>query len=460
LGKKYIHDYTFGQDWYLSNFVSGFCVLVQHNIHDERPSYQTPGIIVKYIVCPGVPKVPMTKADVESYHQVTHFVSTVYNRSHFAVLLFDLEARQVTVYDGLPCRLKKWEAHITYILRKYGLEDYKDMPQVDLISRTDCGEVLMLFFSDENKGPWAVSKDPKLKQFDGINCGPIACMKVMEICGIIPKSSVAEAPKIHQQGYRGIVMEYYKRFMQRYERDMWYNVSGATAKKIAHEMENEEDDKMDSEDVESDKPSSVDFTSTPDDSGSKAHLDYSDETRKVAMEKKNKRQEEKAMQALKQCGQAALKSGVSTGAVVTLKVDYRTFYNPEGLVAIVYEFNPRTGGIKTCCEHGVITHDGSQGVYVVAVDRYMLNAPAGTYIPLPEKLAEVRKKVEDGLFDERKSPRISYSKMHQHQINANSPIKKSKGCGCNKGKCTKNCGCRKKKLSCHSGCACNGNCGG
>ena len=460
LGKKYIHDYTFGQDWYLSNFVSGFCVLVQHNIHDERPSYQTPGIIVKYIVCPGVPNVPMTKADVESYHQVTHFVSTVYNRSHFAVLLFDLEARQVTVYDGLPCRLKKWEAHITYILRKYGLEDYKDMPQVDLISRTDCGEVLMLFFSDENKGPWAVSKDPKLKQFDRINCGPIACLKVMEICGIIPKSSVAEAHKMHKQGYRGIVMEYYKRFMQRYERDMWYNVSGATAKKIAHDMENEEHDKKDTEDVESDEPSSVDFTSSPDNSGSKAHLDYSHETHKVAMEKKNKRQEEKAKQALKQCGQAALKSGVSPGAVVTLKVDYRTFYNPEGLVAIVYEFNPRTGGIKTCCEHGVITHDGSQGVYVVAVDRYVLNAPAGTYIPLPEKLAEVRKKVEDGLFDERKSPRISYSKMHQHQINANSPIKKSKGCGCNKGKCTKNCGCRKKKLSCHSGCACNGNCGG
>ncbi len=78
----------------------------------------------------------------------------------------------------------------------------------------------------------------------------------------------------------------------------------------------------------------------------KAHLDYSHETRKVAMEKKNKRQEEKAKQALKQCGQAALKSGVSPGAVVTLKVDYRTFYNPEGLVAIVYEFNPWTGGLK------------------------------------------------------------------------------------------------------------------
>jgi hypothetical protein len=271
-------------------------------------------------------------------------------------------------------------------------------------------------------------------------------MKVMEIYGVIPKSSVTEAHNIHRQGYRGIVMEYYHNFMKRYEQDMWYNVSGATAKKIAHEMN-----------VEKEPSSSVEITSTPENSGSKAHPH---ETRKVAMEKKNKRQEEKAKQALKQCGQAALKSGVSPGAVVTLKVDYRTFYNPEGLVAIVYEFNPRTGGIKTCCEHGVITHDGSKGVYVVAVDSYVLNAPSGMYVPLPEKLAEVRKKVEDGLFDEKKSPRISYSKVHQGQINANSPIKKSKGCGCLKGKCTKNCGCRKKKLSCHSGCACNGNCGG
>ncbi len=39
------------------------------------------------------------------------------------------------------------------------------------------------------------------------------------------------------------------------------------------------------------------------------------------------------------------KSGVSPGAVVTLKVDGRTYYNPEGLVAIVYQVNPRTGGI-------------------------------------------------------------------------------------------------------------------
>ena len=71
------------------------------------------------------------------------------------------------------------------------------------------------FFSHENEGPWLISKDPELKQYDGINCGPIACLKVMEIYGVIPKKSVEAAPTMHPQGYRGIVMEYYNRFMKR-----------------------------------------------------------------------------------------------------------------------------------------------------------------------------------------------------------------------------------------------------
>ena len=233
--------------------------------------------------------------------------------------------------------------------------------------------------------------------------------------------------------------------MKRYEPDIWCNVSGATSKKIAKEMEHKEKE---------------DDQSTPNHSVAKAHLIDSSESRKIAMEKKNKRREEKANQALTQCGNAAVKSGVSPGAVVILEVDGRTYQNSEGLVAIVYQVNPRTGGIKTCCEHGIITHDGSAGVYDVPVDRYSINAPAGTYVPLPEKLAEVHKKVEDGLFDAKKAPRISYSKVHQGQIHANNPVKKARGCGCKKGKCMANCGCRRNKLSCHSGCACNGNCGG
>jgi hypothetical protein len=63
---------------------------------------------------------------------------------------------------------------------------------------------------------------------------------------------------------------------------------------------------------------------------------------------------------MKQWGDAAIKSGIAPGTIVTLQVDYRTHYNPEGLVAIVYAVQRTTGGIKVCCQYGIITHDGKK----------------------------------------------------------------------------------------------------
>jgi hypothetical protein len=182
--------------------------------------------------------------------------------------------------------------------------------------------------------------------------------------------------------------------------------------------------------------------------------------RKLAMEKKNRKQDESAKKAMERCGDAALKSGISPGAVVTLQVDLG-LTTIQKLVAIVYDVQPRTGGIKVCCQHGVITYDGDKGDYWVPADKYIVKTPVVTFLPLPDDLAQVCKMVEDGLFikEEAKCPRISYNKMHQLQIAANSPIKKSNGCGCKKGMCGTNCGCKRNKQKCHSGCSCNGNCG-
>ncbi len=65
---------------------------------------------------------------------------------------------------------------------------------------------------------------------------------------------------------------------------MWYNVSGAKAKKIAKEMERDKADTDDSEDVDP-EPSTVDIPRTPDNSGAKALLVYSSEMHKIAMKK-------------------------------------------------------------------------------------------------------------------------------------------------------------------------------
>jgi hypothetical protein len=181
------------------------------------------------------------------------------------------------------------------------------------------------------------------------------------------------------------------------------------------------------------------------------------ERRDDAMAKRNRKQESQAIKAMKQCGRAAQAAGAGIGAVVSLKVDYRTHSHAQGLLAIVYEMKESTGGILVCCEHGVVTHDGSKKDYWVPYDKYDVKARVQDTCPIEEALQSVRNLVLEGKYNSTDQRRISYSKYHEIEIGSSSPVKKGKGCSCKKG-CGKNCGCKKKGMRCHSGCFCNGNC--
>ncbi len=180
--------------------------------------------------------------------------------------------------------------------------------------------------------------NPPSKQHNGFNCGPIACLKVMEIYGLLPQNSI-KTIRHSPYGYRGVVMEYYVAFLEKYDSDIHYLITTTGAKKFKKIV----------------KESAVDEEEEDDGATSVVSMNCS-----IAMTKKNKRQEESAKKAMKQCGDAAIKSGVAPGAIVSLQVDYRTHYNPEGLVAVVYNVQMKTGGIKVCCQHGAITHDGKK----------------------------------------------------------------------------------------------------
>jgi hypothetical protein len=184
-----------------------------------------------------------------------------------------------------------------------------------------------------------------------------------------------------------------------------------------------------------------------------------DDVRATSMEMKNKRQEVSAMKAIKQFGYAAILAGAAVGAVVSLKVDYRTHSHANGLIAIVYAVKEGTGGILVCCEHGVITHSGTKGDYWVPYDKYKVFATKDEEAALTPDIEEIRKQVLAGTFNAAAQKRISYAKLHDLTIQSSSPIKRGKGCSCKKG-CKKGCGCKKFGYKCHSGCLCNGNCDG
>mgnify|MGYP006201204293 FL=1 len=110
------------------------------------------------------------------------------------------------------------------------------------------------------------------------------------------------------------------------------------------------------------------------------------EVRDQAMIKRNSRQAKQAQMHMKIAGMEATKSGVALGAIVKLNVDYRTHCHASALIEIVFGFKPETGGVTVCCDHGVITHDGSRNPYYVPVDKYAVIAKPNENIPISKEL--------------------------------------------------------------------------
>ena len=124
--------------------------------------------------------------------------------------------------------------HIVHTLKKYSLQSIYAEPAVTCHrgSQGKGDEVMEIDFMDDN-APWHVEHDPILKQADGFNCGPIACLKVLEIYGLIEENSIGDIA--HQQyGYRGVAMTFYEKFIEKYKQDFQFTISYSTARKFAN----------------------------------------------------------------------------------------------------------------------------------------------------------------------------------------------------------------------------------
>ncbi len=106
-----------------------------------------------------------------------------------------------------------------------------------------------------------------------------------------------------------------------------------------------------------------------------------------------------------------------------------------------FDFNPETGGILVCCEHGVIIHNGSEGEYWVPYDKYKVSASASrdAILPIASELQKVRNMILSGEYNPKEQKRISFSKYVDKEMDSTSPVKGTKGCGCKRG-CNKSCG--------------------
>ncbi len=80
--------------------------------------------------------------------------------------------------------------------------------------------VLKIFFDALNhQQPWHVKNDLSYVQGDGVSCGPIACLKLMEIYGFVEEGSIARIGE-SSHGYRPIVMDYFNNCVKRYSTNL------------------------------------------------------------------------------------------------------------------------------------------------------------------------------------------------------------------------------------------------
>jgi hypothetical protein len=109
---------------------------------------------------------------------------------------------------------------------------------------------------------------------------------------------------------------------------------------------------------------------------------------------------------------AYAESGKGIGALVSLKVDYCTHCHVQGLLAIVYGFQENLGGILVCCEHGIVTREGTSKDYWLPYDMYRIIAWNDSTFPISAKIQAVRDKVLPGNFvDAKITPRIPSQSM-------------------------------------------------
>jgi hypothetical protein len=213
----YEHELWYSTKWYISGFIAGFAAVVQHDAHITTPKYKNSDRVL--MVFTPHPNNPLN--EIHPHGNTTHFVSVVWNREHYTVLYYDIDKCSVTVFDGLNQDIRKWQDHIIHTVKTYGLKplfssatcEFRYKVSVDervrkrtKLERRDMA--LEIRFDVSKDESWHVQNEQSYVQGDGVSCGPIACLKLMEIYGIIPVGSIEKNGE-SDCGYQHVVMDYY-----------------------------------------------------------------------------------------------------------------------------------------------------------------------------------------------------------------------------------------------------------
>ena len=285
-----------------------------------------------------------------------------------------------------------------------------------------------------------------IKQHDGNSCGPIACLKLLDVFGCIP-DSITSLDALSGTQLRRVVMDCYDSVRNEIEDDIKL-VNKTRKRKDAPGSTARDDDE---------EP--VDLI-TPEKKKHKKEDSEVDTARKAAISKKKEFRAEQAKKMARQYDRNVQRRIAKVGDIVRIGIDKRDIPGAHGIQAICFQRAEEGGGILAATTMGIIAT--SKKPFWIPLERYGVLVDTA---PLSTEMRMLRVSILQGTYEHLNQPMVTLQEVHRQLYetredsgNEEEKEKESVTCKCKK-KCGKRCGCIKKSKGCSSNCGCGDKCG-
>ncbi len=180
--------------WLDGDFISTFASLVCHNNHSlVQTALVESGQDVPQLTHVTYPNSHITINDYKVLpSSVKCIVAVMYTKLHYAVMEITIDTQTIKIFDGLYQPLLDWKDHVIRAMWKCILVDPFVVPSstqfnadtavYEIVGRSrkpkKCVNGYDIIIAMQK---WRLERGNFLHQLDGNNCGPNACMKIMEL---------------------------------------------------------------------------------------------------------------------------------------------------------------------------------------------------------------------------------------------------------------------------------------
>ncbi len=215
IGEKSYTNVCANTDVFLDgNFIFTFASLVCHHNHSTAPTVLIKsGNNVPQLTHVTVLNSVLAIKDCKPLPSgVQSIVAVMHTKLHYAVIEITLDTKAIKNFDGLRLGLLEWKDHVIRVMRICILVDPNVDPSAALfhldpaVSETvgrsrKAQEYVNGFDVIVALQRWQLKRGSFLHQLDGNNCGPIACLKIMELFHAI---DVEAAREVYEKKYLSI----------------------------------------------------------------------------------------------------------------------------------------------------------------------------------------------------------------------------------------------------------------